>query len=1110
MVFTTRCPQCGKILWFAGNLAGKLTICPACGAVMRLTPPPQPAPESAAADVSETQPPTPSSAEAVVQADDVLTLSDTPPAAPLPPDPAQQKSVSPFDRIQDDTERPPEVVEQTYLTHQAAAAVGEVHVDVPESDVVQWEQQQAPPPEPPQPPMTPPVWDPQPISGLVYQEPAAQQQSDWNATAMQSSRIDSLMRGSPHLTPEEEEHRRRTIVWGVGATLVVAMIIGILWLLRGSTPTISWEQANRDEILTLKQNAEDEALKGENQQAYNTYEELERLVSGHQITDSFLQEELARSWERKDTLYKLLTQGQQVATTKPVQSPATAPAEAVAAAPATAPEDAMDNPPGPATLPDIPIPPPPVIQEMQQPAPKRVASTRPAVKPDIPPPNGITDAQTGAAITKGVDFLLGKFTGSELSGNYEHYEGLDTLAVYALMQAELATHDKRLDIHGPFMMDSIEAMKKFPMNSDYVTYARALRATALALYDRPQDHHVIRGDVEWLLQSQEHGEFTYNSEYARGSNFAFWDNSNSQYGLLGVWSGAEVGIQVPLEFWRDVRAHWQKYQLKDGEWSYRADQPDPSRSMTLAGIASLFVAQDYLDAADYGDQVGRAPFQPALDKALNWLETGDHSVIALPAPSDFYTYYCLYGMERTGLASGFKFYGDHDWFRECAAEILAAQSADGSWGKTADPFDTVVDTCFSILFLARGRHPILMNKLRYEGDWANRPRDAANLARFASAELERPLNWQVVPATRDWKDWADSPILYMAGDVPPMLGDEDKRKIKQYIENGGMLLTQADGGHAEFTQFVDALGKELFPQYQWADLPSNYPLFTVSYHVTDRPAIRAITNGSRVLMLHFPTDVTKFWQLRQDRLHRPAFELGTNLALYAAGKSELKNRLDSDSIAMPEDQPAASMQMARVKYPGNWDPEPGAWPRARRWFRQQTSLDIDVQPTAIEDLAGSKAPIAHLVGTGKLSLNSAQMESVKKYVENGGILVIEPCGMPDEFLQSVHDDFLIRMFPSAKVDTVADTSPMMTASGNGMSDVSVPQVRQFVRSYTDVTDWRPSIVKQGGGAIIILPLDMTSGLLGLDTWGIAGYQPDYSMELMKNLVLWAWDGGPGE
>ena len=49
----------------------------------------------------------------------------------------------------------------------------------------------------------------------------------------------------------------------------------------------------------------------------------------------------------------------------------------------------------------------------------------------------------------------------------------------------------------------------------------------------------------------------------------------------------------------------------------------------------------------------------------------------------------------------------------------------------------LTETAYCLLFLARGRHPILMNKLRFDGFWANRPRDVANLARFASKELER-------------------------------------------------------------------------------------------------------------------------------------------------------------------------------------------------------------------------------------------------------------------------------------------------------------------------------------------------------------------------------------
>ena len=134
--------------------------------------------------------------------------------------------------------------------------------------------------------------------------------------------------------------------------------------------------------------------------------------------------------------------------------------------------------------------------------PRRVPRLNPTFRPKLASPM----PRLCASISKGVDFLLGRFSGPELNGTFEHYEGLDTLTVYGAMQAELATRDKRLDIHGPFMMNAIDAMKKFPMSGDYVTYARSLRATALALNDRPQDHWLIREDVNWLLQAQEHGD----------------------------------------------------------------------------------------------------------------------------------------------------------------------------------------------------------------------------------------------------------------------------------------------------------------------------------------------------------------------------------------------------------------------------------------------------------------------------------------------------------------------------------------------------------------------------------------------------------------------------
>jgi hypothetical protein len=1056
MVFTTQCPQCGKVLWFGSSLAGKLTICPACGAVMRLTVPTPPPTEQPAAPLDQLAVPPEQSA-----------------AASEATAPAAEESVPP-------------AVEETYLTHQAAAAVGEVHVEMEESDVVQWTiQSEGSPPAPPA--AAAPDWLPAPLSGL----PPPQQQIVWSSPRPRPG-------PAPIARDEDDEDRRRTIYYMIGAGILVVVVVVIIWLLQGTNHPTNWEQAHRDEILSLKQDAEQLALSGKTREAYEKYQALERLVAGQTIQDPFLQDELDKSWKRRDQLYDKLMQENpgegNVQTPPPATSPSAEQVPPTSSEPSTQPAVAEAPPPEPsATEPTVSPP-------------TRPAIFRPPVRPDIPPVVGVTDAEIGDSITKGVDFLLRQFTASELSGTYDHYEGLDTLAVYALMQAELATHDRRIDIHSQFMIDAINAVKKFPMSSDYVTYARALRATALALYDRSEDHFVIKQDVDWLLNSQEHGGFTYNNQFPRQTDYAFWDNSNSQYGLLGVWSGAEAGVQVPLEFWRDVRTHWTKCQRPDGQWTYRQDQPDPSRSMTLAGIASLFVAQDYLDSSEYADEVGRPPFDPALQRAMDWLERGENSVIALPNGADYYTYYALYGLERTGLASGFKFYGEHDWYRERAQDIIARQDSQGSWGSGAGLYEAIVDTSYSLLFLARGRHPILMNKLRYDGDWANRPRDVANLARFASEELERPLNWQVVPLNRDWRDWTDSPILYLAGDKPPPLTQDDKDKIKAYIQNGGLLLTQADGGSEPFTNYIQYLGHQLFPQYSWTDLPPGNVLFTVTYRLSDLPRIQVITNGSRILMIHCPTDMTRLWQHRIETADTSSLELGVNLALYAAGKSELKNRLEGGYFEMPPGPPAAGIALGEIKYDGNWAPEPAAWPRARRWFRQQTTLDIDVQTIPMENLAELHPPIAHLTGTTKMNLTDEQLKSLKAYVENGGVLLIDPCGMPDEFLQSVHDDLLLRIFPDGKLDPIPDTHPLLIASGNGMTDVTTAEVRQFVRTLPDVGDIRPTMLKAGQGHVIILPLDLVSGLLGTDAWGIAGYQPEYSLQLMKNIVLWTWDG----
>ncbi len=752
------------------------------------------------------------------------------------------------------------------------------------------------------------------------------------------------------------------------------------------------------------------------------------------------------------------------------------------------------------------------------------SSPRPPIRPIVEPTDTLTDARIGKAITDGVNYLVTQLDDKthELRQNRADFQnfgggrpdagayfgGLDALCVYALLQSGQAIPDNRLSIKSPYMIGLLEQMKKLPNQSGKVVYARAIRATALTLYNRPEDRTAIKGDLEWLLKASQNGAYTYDkvdpSTAARlrylPAGMNPWDNSCSQYGLLGVWSAAEAGFEVPTLYWKQVEDHWTKNQMPNGEWGYQTPQTGAGRlSMTAAGVASLFVTHDWLAAPKFGNEVGRDPFSPALLKGLDWFENGSHSVDT--STSDWLGY-TLYGIERVGLASGFKYFGSHDWYREIARQVIDAQNPNGSWNP-----QEASDTPYVLLFLARGRHPILMNKLRFDGFWSNRPRDLSNLSRYASGEMEQPVNWQVVPITHDWTDWTDCPILYMASHKAPTLTDEEYDKIRNFIQSGGLLFTQADGDNPEFNSFVEEMSKKLFPDYPLKDLSPDSPLFSVLFHMQLKPKLKAVSNGARLLIVHSPTDLSRAWQLRQQKVAKMPFEFALNLFQYASGRHELRNRLETNVIAAPKAVPSYTIAVARLRYGGNWDPEPYAWTRFSRWFQLQTGYGIDVRPVDMSELTPQAAPIAILTGTDAYGPKPAEVDAVRKYVQAGGVLFVDLAGGGGAFEESARTKLFARAFPNGFLRVLPPDHPLLNTGAPGMADLSHPRLRPFaLEKLGSPTNEFPSSFAAGRGHVVFTPLDMTCGLLGTNTWGILGYAPDYSQEFIKNLLLWMVDG----
>jgi hypothetical protein len=197
------------------------------------------------------------------------------------------------------------------------------------------------------------------------------------------------------------------------------------------------------------------------------------------------------------------------------------------------------------------------------------------------------------------------------------------------------------------------------------------------------------------------------------------DNSNTQFGILGLWVMRRYGLPIENALAR-LDQRFRGTQNDDGGWGYvigmrrPAGGPDPglmmpgfgsSAAMTAAGVLGLAVAHGYV--AEEGrtealrDRARELDKDPALARGLAALSTAvDNPTGGRDVPqAGGKSYYFLWSLERVCVALDLQTLDKKDWYGWGAEILLGNQQADGGWhGLYAE---CGADTCFALLFLKR-------------------------------------------------------------------------------------------------------------------------------------------------------------------------------------------------------------------------------------------------------------------------------------------------------------------------------------------------------------------------------------------------------------------------
>lgn len=683
---------------------------------------------------------------------------------------------------------------------------------------------------------------------------------------------------------------------------------------------------------------------------------------------------------------------------------------------------------------------------------------------------------------------------------HNSWGGLTSLYTYALLSAGESYQNPKLTKAIEFLADNVgEKMDG--------TYARAVRAHVWAAMPEQFDKY-LQKDIYWLLGAQGAGPNGGGYDYTAQPNPNRMDNSVTQYGALGVWEGAKRGSAVGKGFWRKLEDHFNVTQNDDGGWGYSENRDTSYGSMVAAGIAVLHITQDYLHTQDF-KTVGRAsehPLQKRINAGLGWM--GKHFRPNKNATSEGQDagalYYYLYGVERIGLASGYKYFNKSDWYQDGASFILrnigslTNATTNGNVRVRSQP-------AFALLFLVRGRVPVFINKLQVpDYDWNNRPRDVANLTNWVSDEVENKMNWQIISIDSRPSDWLDSPVMYLSGHKELELSDERKANLKKYIDMGGLLITTSDDARRPFTNSVEALMKELYPQYSMETIPHDDDIFNMNFKLErNRWGVQGVHNGIRHLALHFPRDLS--WAFHSNNKTDPQlWQLMANIYYYATEKGRTRARLDKHFERKNKTGGGPEVIIARGKHSGNWNPEPMAWDIQTNYMHNRKKASPKIIDVPLAELGDSDASLVHVAGIDPVTFSADEIAGIKAHIAKGGVIVFETAGGIGDFATSARE-MLMKAFPEQRIRPINFQSEVITGDGIGGYDVANINYRNYaVLRMGRLRAPRLLMMEfDGKPQIIISSEDLTEAMINQPVWGVFGYSSESAQKIMTNITLYA-------
>lgn len=498
------------------------------------------------------------------------------------------------------------------------------------------------------------------------------------------------------------------------------------------------------------------------------------------------------------------------------------------------------------------------------------------------------------------------------SGTSKTYPlGATALALHALVLSGISPKEARFN---KALNELFKLIDKLSVDQT-TTYELGLGILCLESIDRRlQADRIMKLRKVLLDQQAKSGGWDYRkpayTSSTKGSEQRT-DWSNTQFAVLGLSGAERADTKSYVNRKRYAPDYWMKLRdyivmtfiSSDNGWPYCPVVQDiaslrATATMTCAGIASTLLCYSSLNGTANFPVGSDRTLLDLVDKGLSYFQKNPSQFIGGKAVTKINhgLTYRLYAAERVGFYTGLRKVGGIDWFREGVERLIdcAKDAEKGGW-------DDAPGTSLALLFLSKGRWPLIVQKLDWGKGWNDCPLDLLRLTEKASEVFERNeldtitssataymptpragkrSTWVTVGFNTPFEKWMEVPLLFFSGQKFPTFTDEQRAMLHRYAMCGGTIMADTVVGSSEFDKGFREFVATTFPGYELEPLKRDHQIYSSWFRGTALPLEGVNGPHGRLMILYSQKGMSADWE--NGHIDGKESRLGINILKYVA------------------------------------------------------------------------------------------------------------------------------------------------------------------------------------------------------------------------------------